>query len=50
MTKFKSILNENVLYHGTRYDFTRFDLNKVGTGTEVNKYGHGLYFIDNDVT
>jgi len=36
-----------VLYHGSAYSFNKFDLNKVGTGDGLNKYGFGLYFADN---
>jgi len=34
-------------YHGSPYSFDRFDMNKVGTGDGLNKYGFGLYFADN---
>lgn len=30
-------------YHGSPYDFDRFDLSKIGTGEGVQAYGHGLY-------
>jgi len=42
-------LNEEskVFYHGSPYSFTKFDMNKVGTGDGLNKYGFGLYFADN---
>jgi hypothetical protein len=34
-------------YHGSPYDFERFDLSKVGTGEGAQAYGHGLYFAEN---
>jgi len=33
-------------YHGSPYDFDRFDASKIGTGEGVQAYGHGLYFAD----
>lgn len=34
------------LYHGSPYKFDSFDLAKVGTGAEINRYGYGFYFSD----
>jgi hypothetical protein len=34
-------------YHGSPYDFDRFDLSKIGTGEGAQSYGHGLYFAEN---
>jgi hypothetical protein len=34
-------------YHGSPYDFTKFDASKIGTGEGAQAYGHGLYFADN---
>jgi hypothetical protein len=31
-------------YHGSPYDFDRFDASKIGTGEGAQVYGHGLYF------
>jgi hypothetical protein len=31
-------------YHGSPYDFDRFDASKIGTGEGEQAYGHGLYF------
>jgi len=31
-------------YHGSPYDFDRFDSSKIGTGEGAQAYGHGLYF------
>jgi hypothetical protein len=31
-------------YHGSPYDFDRFDASKIGTGEGAQAYGHGLYF------
>ena len=33
-----------VAYHGSPYDFDRFDASKIGTGEGAQSYGHGLYF------
>ena len=37
-------------YHGSPYDFDRFDLSKIGTGEGAQAYGHGLYFAENPTT
>lgn len=34
-------------YHGSPYDFDRFDLSKIGTGEGAQAYGHGLYMAEN---
>ena len=31
-------------FHGSPYDFDRFDASKIGTGEGAQAYGHGLYF------
>jgi hypothetical protein len=31
-------------YHGSPYDFDRFDASKIDTGEGAQAYGHGLYF------
>ena len=31
-------------YHGSPYEFDRFDISKLGTGEGQQAYGHGLYF------
>jgi hypothetical protein len=35
-------------YHGSPYDFDRFDASKIGTGEGSQAYGHGLYFAGNE--
>lgn len=35
-------------YHGSPYDFDRFDASKIGTGEGAQTYGHGLYFAGNE--
>ena len=35
-------------YHGSPYDFEKFDLSKIGTGEGAQAYGHGLYFADSE--
>lgn len=37
-------------YHGSPYDFDRFDMSKIGTGEGAQAYGHGLYFAENPET
>lgn len=33
-------------FHGSPYDFDRFDMSKVGSGEGFQAYGHGLYFAE----
>jgi len=33
-------------FHGSPYDFDRFDISKIGTGQGAQTYGHGLYFAE----
>ena len=35
-------------YHGSPYDFDRFDMSKIGTGEGAQAYGRGLYFAENE--
>jgi hypothetical protein len=35
-------------YHGSPYDFDRFDASKIGAGEGAQTYGHGLYFAGNE--
>ena len=35
-------------YHGSPYDFDRFDASKIGTGEGAQSYGHGLYLAGNE--
>lgn len=37
-------------YHGSPYDFDRFDMSKIGSGEGAQAYGHGLYFAENPAT
>jgi hypothetical protein len=37
-------------YHGSPYDFDKFDISKIGTGEGAQSYGHGLYFAENPAT
>lgn len=39
-----------VAYHGSPYDFDRFDASKIGTGEGAQSYGHGLYFAGREGT
>lgn len=34
-------------YHGTPYQFNKFDLAEVGTGEGHQAFGHGIYFAEN---
>lgn len=34
-------------YHGSPYDFDKFDAAKIGTGEGAQSWGHGLYFAEN---
>lgn len=35
-------------YHGSSYDFDKFDMDKVGSGDGLSKFGLGLYFTDSE--
>lgn len=35
-------------YHGSPYDFDRFDASKIGTGEGAQSFGHGLYFAQKE--
>lgn len=35
-----------IAFHGSGYDFARFDLSRVNTGEGNQAYGHGLYFAE----
>lgn len=35
-------------YHGSPYDFEKFDTSKIGTGEGAQAYGHGLYFAESE--
>jgi len=35
-------------YHGSPYDFDRFDASRIDTGQGAQSYGHGLYFAENE--
>lgn len=34
---------DNQFYHGSQYEFDSFDMNKIGTGDGLNKYGNRSY-------
>lgn len=40
----------NILYHGSKYLFNKFDMNKINTGQHSQDFGHGLYFTSNKET
>lgn len=35
-------------FHGSPYDFDKFDASKIGKGEGAQAYGHGLYFAGNE--
>ena len=35
-------------YHGSPYDFDKFDWSKIGTGEGAQAYGYGHYFAENE--
>lgn len=37
-----------IAYHGSPYQFDKFDAAKIGTGEGAQAYGHGLYFAENE--
>jgi hypothetical protein len=37
-------------FHGSPYDFERFDTSRIGTGEGAQAYGHGLYFAEKEGT
>ena len=45
-------LNEETInaYHGTPYQFDKFDISKIGSGDGLNKFGYGFYFADREET
>ena len=37
-----------IAYHGSPHMFDKFSMDKIGTGEGYQKYGHGLYFAENE--
>jgi hypothetical protein len=37
-------------YHGSPYDFDKFDARRIGSGEGASAFGHGLYFAGNEGT
>lgn len=35
-------------YHGSQHDFDEFDTSKIGGGSGVQNFGHGLYFAEHE--
>ena len=46
VTKIVEEGNDLVLSHGTKHDFDKFQLEKIGTGEGAQAFGYGLYFTD----
>ena len=54
--RFKQFLKENIqpseeeipsiLYHGSNYDFSKFDLAHIGKGEGMQKFGYGVYLTN----
>jgi len=40
--------SEIIAFHGSPYDFDRFDFTKIGTGWGAQSEGHGLYFAESE--
>ena len=38
--------DDSILKHGTPHDFTKFQLEKIGTGEGAQAFGYGLYFTE----
>lgn len=36
--------HENIVYHGSPYDFDSFSINMIGEGEGASGWGHGIYF------
>lgn len=51
MIKFKELYEQidisKTLYHGSPYDFSNFDMSKIGSAQGDQKYGYGIYLTDN---
>ena len=45
--KLPAMLAAHIAYHGSPYQFDKFDMSKIGTGEGAQAYGHGLYFAEN---
>ena len=45
--KIPAMLAAHIAYHGSPYQFDKFDMSKIGTGEGAQAYGHGLYFAEN---
>lgn len=37
-------------FHGSPYDFDRFDISRIGTGEGTQAFGYGLYFAEREST
>ena len=46
MPFFPNFGDDLILKHGTPHDFTKFQLEKIGTGEGAQAFGYGLYFTD----
>ena len=51
----KQFVNENIdnlttLYHGSKFLFNKFDMNRVNTGQHSQDFGYGLYFTSDKDT
>jgi hypothetical protein len=39
--------NQNIVYHGSKYDFDYFNKHMIGEGEGASGFGHGFYFSAN---
>ena len=45
-TQFINEETDNLFYHGSPYNFNKFDFDRIGSGDGLSKFGYGLYFTD----
>ena len=48
LLKYSIFLESIELYHGTVYDFDKFNFSNIGTGTSKSVHGYGMYFTENE--
>ena len=47
MLKYLKLFESIELYHGTVFDFDKFNFSNIGTGTSKQVHGYGMYFTEN---
>jgi GNAT superfamily N-acetyltransferase len=48
LLKYSIFLESIELYHGTVYDFDKFNFSNIGTGTSKSVHGYGMYFTESE--